>query len=272
MATYKKVSDYEVTETPNDDDLVPSIVINPDGSKRNRLFPYAVLKGPAGEDGSDGVGVPTGGTSGQVLKKNSSTDHDTSWGNLDKTAVGLSNVDNTSDANKPVSTAVQAAINAAVASAVAQSKQESYPIGSLYFNADDATNPATLLGFGTWVAHAQGQVPVGKATSGTFGTAGASVGVESYNMTQAMLVGHWHSIFLATNHGDGDYVGNQEALSAPMQYGGRRRYRSGTGIWPDSTSGFYGQNEINGTARTTPTTPLSTIQPSIVVYIWRRTA
>ena len=37
---------------------------------------------------------------------------DLSLATLDKTAVGLSNVDNTSDANKPVSTATQTALNA----------------------------------------------------------------------------------------------------------------------------------------------------------------
>ena len=36
---------------------------------------------------------------------------DKSWQTLDKSAVGLSNVDNTADANKPVSTAQQAAID-----------------------------------------------------------------------------------------------------------------------------------------------------------------
>lgn len=36
---------------------------------------------------------------------------DKSWQTLNKTAVGLANVDNTSDAGKPVSTATQAALN-----------------------------------------------------------------------------------------------------------------------------------------------------------------
>lgn len=48
---------------------------------------------------------------------------DKSWVTLDKTAVGLGNVDNTSDANKPVSTA-QAAANAVVIGAI-QTKIES---------------------------------------------------------------------------------------------------------------------------------------------------
>lgn len=28
-----------------------------------------------------------------------------------------------------------------------------YPVGSVYLNATDSTNPGTLLGFGTWVSH-----------------------------------------------------------------------------------------------------------------------
>jgi hypothetical protein len=35
--------------------------------------------GPAGADGADGVGVPAGGTTGQVLTKTSSTDYATDW-------------------------------------------------------------------------------------------------------------------------------------------------------------------------------------------------
>lgn len=35
--------------------------------------------GPAGRDGTDGIGVPSGGTTGQVLKKASGEDYDTEW-------------------------------------------------------------------------------------------------------------------------------------------------------------------------------------------------
>ena len=45
------------------------------------------------------------GTTGQYWRG------DKSWQTLDKNAVGLSNVDNTSDLNKPISTAVQTALN-----------------------------------------------------------------------------------------------------------------------------------------------------------------
>ena len=56
--------------------------------------------GPAGQDGADGVGVPAGGTTGQVLVKKSGTDYDTEWSNAgggtitDVTVGGTSVVSN----------------------------------------------------------------------------------------------------------------------------------------------------------------------------------
>ena len=50
-------------------------------------------------------GSITAGTTSQYWRG------DKSWQTLDKTAVGLSNVDNTTDANKPISTATQTALN-----------------------------------------------------------------------------------------------------------------------------------------------------------------
>lgn len=56
--------------------------------------------------------LPAGGTANTVLKKNSSTDFDVSWNTLSKSDVGLTDVDNTADVNKPVSTAQQLALDA----------------------------------------------------------------------------------------------------------------------------------------------------------------
>ena len=258
MAEYRKLSEYYVNTYPNDDDLVPSIITNADGTLDNALIPYAVLKGKPGEDGQDGVGVPTGGSTGQVLSKTSNANHDTSWVTLNKTSMGLNNVDNTSDEDKPVSTAVQAAIDAAVA----QTKKESYPIGSLYFNAVDSTNPASLLGFGTWSAYAEGRVPVGKAPSGTFATAGDTGGAETHtlsmseipNATGAMTAHSSMSAFWGPN-------GVFSSSTIASTYA-----RPGT-----STSGANSVNILRfnlgggGQAH-------NNLQPYITVYIWRRTA
>lgn len=78
--------------------------------------------------GPAGAGLPAGGTTDQILVKDSNADYDYEWQDqtaglvtsvnsqtgavvLDKTDIGLSNVDNTSDANKPVSTAMQSALD-----------------------------------------------------------------------------------------------------------------------------------------------------------------
>ena len=49
-----------------------------------------------------------GSSSGQVLKV---TSGNVAWTSLTKNDVGLSNVDNTSDADKPISSATQTALN-----------------------------------------------------------------------------------------------------------------------------------------------------------------
>lgn len=56
-------------------------------------------------------GVPNGGNSQQVLAKNTNTNKDVYWKTMDKNSVGLGLVDNTSDANKPISNATQNALN-----------------------------------------------------------------------------------------------------------------------------------------------------------------
>ena len=69
------------------------------------------IQGIPGNTGSAGPGVVTGGTTGQVLSKVNATDLNTQCTTPTAAGVGLGNVDNTSDANKPVSTAQQTALN-----------------------------------------------------------------------------------------------------------------------------------------------------------------
>lgn len=71
--------------------------------------------GATGPTGPIGPGVPNAGTTAQVLRKASNTDQDTEWHMPAKADVGLGNADNTSDANKPISTLTQTALDAKVA-------------------------------------------------------------------------------------------------------------------------------------------------------------
>lgn len=64
-----------------------------------------------GEQGPPGQAMPSGGTTNQVLAKNSNATNDFKWATVDKTYVGLGQVDNTADADKPISTATTTALS-----------------------------------------------------------------------------------------------------------------------------------------------------------------
>ncbi|MBQ9393329.1 MAG: hypothetical protein IJU18_04990, partial [Oscillospiraceae bacterium] len=59
----------------------PGVTVTASGAATEKVFNFAFtnLKGEPGTNGADGVGVPSGGAAGQVLKKASSTDYDTEW-------------------------------------------------------------------------------------------------------------------------------------------------------------------------------------------------
>lgn len=82
-------------------------------------------------------------------------------------------------------------------------------------------------------------------------------------MTAGMLVGHWHSIYLNTAHGDGT-SSSKEAIAAALQGGGRFRYRGGTGQGLNGNQ-FEGQSEVSGTQRSAPTENIPTMSPYILI-------
>ena len=115
--------------------------------------------GADGEDGADGVGIPTGGTAGQLLYKVDGTNYNTAWGSL-------TNLLDTYILSK-------------------------HPVGSLEFNVS-GTNPSTYLG-GTWVAWGTGRVPVGIDTSQTeFDTVEETGGAKTHTLSVAEMPVHSH--------------------------------------------------------------------------------
>ena len=134
--------------------------------------------------------------------------------------------------------------------------QAIYPVGSIYMNAAVSTNPATLLGFGTWAAYAEGKVPVGKASSGTFDTLNATGGAEtdSHTLTLSEIPSH--------NHSNGSYdrllLQNGETTVASVD---------GSAGEPNLGSSGAIQAAGGGAAHTH-----DILQPYIVVYMWKRTA
>jgi len=134
--------------------------------------------------------------------------------------------------------------------------QAIYPVGSIYMNAAVSTNPATLLGFGTWAAYAEGRVPVGKASSGTFDTLNATGGAEtdSHTLTLSEIPSH--------NHSDGSYdrlllQNGQTTVEAVDSSAGEPNLGS-SGVIQAAGGGAAHTHDI--------------LQPYIVVYMWKRTA
>lgn len=88
--TINSISKQVVLENPiSTDQTVHLIVTKTIVATEND---YDLLKGEKGADGADGLGVPAGGTTGQVLAKQSDADNDTKW--VDQTG-GNGNVDDT---------------------------------------------------------------------------------------------------------------------------------------------------------------------------------
>ena len=123
-----------------------------------------------------------------------------------------------------------------------------YPVGSIYFNAQVATNPNTLLGFGTWAAYGAGRVPVGKAASGTFDTLNETMGAETHTLSVAEIPSHTHDVTWPRRNNSGGGGPTSPCTSA------------GDGGPLTQTS----QSRGDGGAH-------NNIQPSIVVYMWKRT-
>lgn len=183
-------------------------------------------------------------------------------------------------------------------------KNSMHPIGSI-FTSSVATNPSTLIGFGTWEAFGAGRTLVGKASSGTFVTNGATGGSETITLTSAQsgLVGHNHS---QNSHG---HSGNAHTHSQNSHNHSQNAHQHGYAgfnnpvpgpaltTWAQSYS--FGQYKLtdastatnNATTATNNSTTAtvnnttasnnavsaanavsahSNLQPYVVVYYWKR--
>ena len=139
-----------------------------------------------------------------------------------------------------------------------------YPVGSIYINAAVSTNPATLLGFGTWTAFGAGKVLVGLDSADTlFDTleeTGGSKDAVTVSHTHTATVtdpGHLHTFTqpLAGSPNSGQIM-RGDVLQATAY---TQTASATTGITvANSTTGSSGTN--------------ANVQPFIVVKMWKRTA
>ncbi len=133
-----------------------------------------------------------------------------------------------------------------------------YPIGAI-FMATVATDPNTLMGFGTWSRIAEGRVLIGEGTGAglTARTAGAEIGDEDSIVAQ-----HNHTITDPGHSANHTYATGASSSGSGAASGGA-----------NSTATTGGSGLTNITIDNEGVDPTDTnLQPSLVVYIWERTA
>ena len=137
-----------------------------------------------------------------------------------------------------------------------------YPVGSIYTNASVSTNPATLLGFGTWTAFAAGRVMVGfNASNALFDTA-----EETGGSADAVTVSHTHTATVT----DPGHLHTQTQYDQPgigNAGGGGARVNAQTANTGSATTGISVAVSTTGSSGTN-----ANYQPYITVYMWKRTA
>ena len=124
-----------------------------------------------------------------------------------------------------------------------------WPIGSVFVSVVN-TNPATLLGLGTWAAFGAGRVLVGlDAGDPDFDTVRATGGEKTHTLTAPEMPSHTHTqMRLPTT------TGGVVGFTADTSMSGTP---SATGVQTAATGGGGAHNNV---------------QPFIVVYLWERTA
>lgn len=141
-----------------------------------------------------------------------------------------------------------------------------HPVGSIYINATNSTNPATLLGFGTWTAFGAGRVPVGFDSTNTLFDAAEETGGSA----DAITVSHTHTATTTATDS-----GHTHGYTAPASYSQATASGGGTAAGSASLTTSSGQANITASTTIASTGSSGTnanYQPYITVYMWKRTA
>lgn len=144
--------------------------------------------------------------------------------------------------------------------------QAVYPVGSIYINATNSTNPGTLLGFGTWTAFGAGRVPVGfNAADPLF-----DIAEETGGSKDAIVVSHTHT---GTTVSNGAHTHN---LPTDSGYGGSpliaftASNENRTAALSTESAGAHTHTFTTDSTGSSGTN--ANLQPYITVYMWKRTA
>ena len=158
----------------------------------------------------------------------------------------------TADANKDVTAIRNLTITGALsAGSGLVTMSDIYPVGSIYINAAVTTNPATLLGFGTWTAFGTGRMMVGyNASDSDFNTLQETGGAKTHTLSTSEIPSHNHAITGNISRSGFSFEHHQTNARLPGETFDTNPNTANTG---------------GGSAH-------NNMPPYIVAYMWRRTA
>lgn len=221
-------------------------------------------------------------SSGNPLKIVKGTEIDTEFNNIQTAIATKADLTSPTFTGSPVlptgTTGVtQSAGNSSTAIATTAFVQAAlsaiYPVGSIYTNASSSTNPATLLGFGTWTAFGAGRVMVGfDSGNALFDTA-----EETGGSADAITVSHTHTATsTVTDPTHQHYVGSNDSTAGAGGDAGNqefvRNYNAGNGPATYSSYSSTGITVATTNSSTGSSGTNANYQPYITVYMWKRTA
>lgn len=141
--------------------------------------------------------------------------------------------------------------------------EPAFPIGSLYVNFSDNTDPTTLLGFGVWekvegvTLAGAGQYTDSRGESRTF-VAGDLEGTYKHSLTAPEGAPHRHELEAYDNN---RFLSVLADNNAPNAYG----HRSGINEFP--TTAKAQRTTVAGSG-----VPHNNMQPTLFVHMWKRVA
>ena len=201
--------------------------------------------------------------------------------NINNTALtGTPTAPTASEATNTTQLSTTAYVTTAIATAVAATKLALFPVGTIYTQVAVATNPGTLLGFGTWAAYGTGRVMVGiDGSDSAFNTLG-----ETGGSADAITVAHTHTASSSVNdsghtHSSNVFRYSDEAGTNPSaadsgSASGKIFSAGGTGTFNmvSTSTATTGISVATTIASTGASGSGANLPPYIVVYMWRRTA
>jgi len=155
-----------------------------------------------------------------------------------------------------------------------------HPVGSIYINATVATNPATLLGFGTWTTFGAGRVLVSLNSANvlfdtaeeTGGSADSTLPTHTHTGTTDAGGSSTGSVTGGVATDFGPFSSATGVLAISDSVGNRPQGAAGTGSSRTATLTIPTHQHTFTTASAGTSGTNANYQPYITVYMWKRTA